>query len=241
MSYKLEYPYTEDERLEFIIEYNHNQGLKIETVDNFVEEEKTKEITEEQDVLDEEGNIIGTEIVVVDTEVYYETTNYPTHYALETNEIMVDNEPVVDSDYEAKQEQKERERIQELFMTRSDFFDGTIDAWGVGEDELLFLVQCMLVDLPLEDKQKLKAINNFKNALNFYRKHDLFKMLIGIPIQLTEFTQVIITEEGLDKYFDEVNKGNKATAWQYLPQPTAIPSEPVVAERPIEESSYDDI
>ncbi|MBR4982223.1 MAG: hypothetical protein IKY94_06665, partial [Lachnospiraceae bacterium] len=128
-------------------------------------------------------------------------------------------------------------RIQELFMTRSDFFDGTIDAWGVGEDELLFLVQRMLTGLPLENNQKLKAINNFKNALNFYRKHDLFKMLIGTPIQLTETTQVIITEENLDKYFDEVAKGNKETAWQYLPQPMAIPIEPDVTEKP----SYDDI
>ena len=136
--------------------------------------------------------------------------------------------------------QKERERIQELFMTRSDFFDGTIDAWGVGEDELLFLVQRMLAGLPLENNQKLKAINNFKNALNFYRKHDLFKMLIGTPIQLTETTQVIITEESLDKYFDEVAKGNKATAWQYLPQPVAIPIDPTEAEVP-QQSSYDDI
>lgn len=140
---------------------------------------------------------------------------------------------------EAK-ELEEKERIYELFMTRSDFFDGTIDAWGVGEDELLFLVQRMLTGLPLENNQKLKAINNFKNALNFYRKHDLFKMLIGTPIQLTETTQVIITEESLDKYFDEVAKGNKATAWQYLPQPVAIPIDPTEAEVP-QQPSYDDI
>lgn len=135
---------------------------------------------------------------------------------------------------------QEHERIQELFMTRSDFFDGTIDAWGVGEDELLFLVQRMLTGLPLENNQKLKAINNFKNALNFYRKHDLFKMLIDKPIQLTETTQVIITEESLDKYFDEVAKGNKATAWQYLPQPVAIPIDPTEAEAP-QQPLYDDI
>ena len=140
-----------------------------------------------------------------------------------------------------QKELEEKERIQELFMTRSDFFDGTIDAWGVGEDELLFLVQRMLTGLPLENNQKLKAINNFKNALNFYRKHDLFKMLIGVPIQLTETMQVIITEESLDKYFDEVAKGNKNTAWQYLPQPTAIPIEPIPEEIPIEEPTYDDI
>jgi hypothetical protein len=34
MSYKLEYPYTEEERMDFIVKYNHNQGLRVETVDN---------------------------------------------------------------------------------------------------------------------------------------------------------------------------------------------------------------
>ena len=135
-------------------------------------------------------------------------------------------------------------------MTRSDFFDGTIMAWGVGQDELLVLIQGLLATLPLEDKTKLIAVNNFKNALNFYRKHDLFKMLVNIPIQLTETIQVILTDESLDKFFDEVAKGNKATAWQYLPNPVEIvvedTSEQVTeqveeTERPVEESSYDDI
>lgn len=120
---------------------------------------------------------------------------------------------------------QERDRIQELFMTRSDFFDGTIQAWGIGQDELLILIQGLLATLPIEDVKKLIAINNFKNALNFYRKHDLFKMLVNIPIQLTETVQVVITEESLDKFFDEVDKGNKVTAWEYLPKPILIPVE----------------
>lgn len=33
MSYKLEYPYTDEERANFIVEYNHNQGLLIEETD----------------------------------------------------------------------------------------------------------------------------------------------------------------------------------------------------------------
>ena len=126
--------------------------------------------------------------------------------------------------------QKEKERIQELSMTRSDFFDGTSMAWGIGQDELLVLIQGLLATLPIEDVKKLIAINNFKNALNFYRKHDLFKMLVNIPIQLTETIQVILTDESLDKFFDEVGKGNKATAWQYLPQPAQIP----LSEEPVE-------
>lgn len=119
-------------------------------------------------------------------------------------------------------QEQEQARIQELYMTRSDFFDGTIMAWGVGQDELLVLIQALLATLPIEDVKKLIAINNFKNALNFYRKHALFNMLVGIPIQLTETIQVILTDEALDKFFDEVDKGNKETAWQYLPHPVAI-------------------
>lgn len=166
-------PFNEEERINFIVEQNHNNGYEIR-----------------------------------ETETALEAWGY-------TEEEI--------------QEQK-RERIQELYMTRSDFFDGTIMAWGIGQDELLVLVQGLLATLPIEDVKKLIAINNFKNALNFYRKHDLFKMLVNIPIQLTETIQVILTDESLDKFFDEVNKGNKAIAWQYLPQPTLIPIEPPVEE-----------
>lgn len=122
-----------------------------------------------------------------------------------------------------QKELEEKERIQELFMTRSDFFDGTIDAWGIGEDELLLVIKQVLDLLPFDEKTERKALNNFKNALNFYRKHTLFSLLVGNPIQLTDTIQVTLTDEALDKFFDEVNKGNKDTAWQYLPQPTAIP------------------
>lgn len=136
---------------------------------------------------------------------------------------LIDGEIAINPNYEEDKKQKEAERIQELSMTRSDFFDGTIMAWGIGQDELLVLIQSLLATLLIEDVKKLIAINNFKNALNFYRKHDLFKMLVNIPIQLTETIQVILTDESLDKFFDEVDKGNKATAWQYLPQPVEIP------------------
>ena len=171
----LQKPYTEEEKIEFIIEYNHNQNYTIE-----------------------------------ETETELQALGY-------TEEELANFE---------------KERIQELSMTRSDFFDGTIMAWGIGQDELLVLIQGLLATLPIEDKKKLIAINNFKNALNFYRKHDLFKMLVNIPIQLTEELQVTITDEHLDKFFDEVNKGNKETAWQYLPQPEliVIPEEPVETE-----------
>ena len=161
---------------------------------------------------------------------YSEEYLNPSFYELDKQEYT-DKEYVLDGDeyvlkdeaWEEKQKQAEKERIQELFMTRSDFFDGTIDAWGIGEDELLFVIQRMLMGLPLDNASKLKAVNNFKNALNFYRKHTLFALLVNAPIQLTENIQVVITEEHLDNFFNEVAKGNKETAWQYLPQPVEIP------------------
>ena len=161
----LQKPYTENEKIDFIVEYNHNQGYIIE-----------------------------------ETETELQALGY-------TKEEI---------------ERQEKERIQQLSMTRSDFFDGTIQAWGMGQDELLVLIKTLLVALPIEDVKKLMAINNFKNALNFYRKHDLFKMLVNIPIPLNETLQITITEEQLDKFFDEVNKGNKETAWQELPTPELI-------------------
>lgn len=147
--------------------------------------------------------------------------NYTSIEETDINYIFYNGQYITEEEFALQ----EKERIQELFMTRSDFFDGTIQAWRVGQDELLVLVQGLLTTLPIEDVKKLMAVNNFKNALNFYRKHDLFKMLVNMPIPLGDNIQVIITDEHLDKFFDEVNKGNKATAWQYLPQPVMLPVE----------------
>ena len=78
MSYKLTKPYTEKQKLNFIVQYNHNKNLTIE-----------------------------------------ETTE--ALYALEANEIMVDGEPQVDPDYEAKQDAKEAERVAKLTCTKRVF------------------------------------------------------------------------------------------------------------------------
>lgn len=60
MSYQLLKPYTDKERINFIVEYNHQKGLKIE---------------ETSDAL----------------------------YALESNEIMQDNKPIIDPTYDVEQ------------------------------------------------------------------------------------------------------------------------------------------
>ena len=145
-------------------------------------------------------------------------------------------------EYEAEKAKQEAERIQSLYMTRSDFFDGTIQAWGVGQDELLILIQNLLATLPIENVKKLIAVNNFKNALNFYRKHDLFTMLSNIPIPLTETMQVTITSEHWDKFFDETDKKNPE-AFKELPTPEIIiiPEENTTPDEGSETNSGDSV
>lgn len=124
-----------------------------------------------------------------------------------------------DENYLAMKEAKEHERIQELSMTRSDFFDSTIKAWGVDGNELLPVVSGILETLPISDIEKKIAINNYENALNFYRKHTLFDLLSGVPITIGEET-IMITTAQWDRFFDKTAKRDPNAYKELLP-PTA--------------------
>ena len=163
MSYKLEYPYTEQERLDFIVQYNHQQGLRIETVDNFVEEQVITEFEEPVDMVE-------TKLV-----------NYPTHYALEANEIMEGDEPVINPNYEEEQEQKERERIAKLSLTKREVFLGLYQAKGVTPD---------MIKAQITDPQ---ALIEFEYANDYYRGNPLID-IVGATLG--------ITPEQLDKFFE---------------------------------------
>lgn len=159
----LQKPYTEKEKIEFIVEYNHKQGLIIE-----------------------------------ETETELQALGYT----------------------EEELQQQEYERIQALSMTRSDFFDGTIKAFGADSEDLLVAIQSVLAQSQMTDIEKKVAINNYKNALNFYRKHPLFTVLSGVPIPIGLDEQglpitITITETQWDKFFDETNKKNP-DAWKEL-------------------------
>ena len=183
MSYKLEYPYTEQERLDFIVQYNHNLGLRIETVDNFVEEE--------------------TEVV-----------NYPTYFALEDFEKLVDDK-VVDNteEYEAEQEQKERERIAKLKLTKREVFLGLYQAKGVTPDQ----IKAQITDA--------QALIEFEYANDYYRGNPLID-IVGATLG--------ITPEQLDKFFET----NDYTVLLPTVSEMEIIEEPVVdnSEEPIEEN-----
>lgn len=148
----LQKPYTDEERIKFIVENNHKKGYTIEES--------------------------ATSLVALG----------------ETEEEKL---------------QKEQVRIQELSMTKSDFFDGTIKAFGLDQDDLQPAIELILAQLQISDIDKKVAMNNYKNAKDFYRKHTLFTLLSDREIPITETQSINISSTQWDKFFDETNKGNK--------------------------------
>lgn len=98
--------------------------------------------------------------------------------------------------------QKEYERLQELFMTRSDFFDGMIMAFDLGQTELRTIIETILNSINITPVQIKMALNNYDNALNFYRQHTLFTLINNVPIPISETVKLIFTNGIWDKFFD---------------------------------------
>ena len=138
-----------------------------------------------------------------------------------------------DEEYISLVNQKEKERILTLSMSKSDFFDGTIKAFGADQDDLLPAIQGILDMLPLQDVEKKVALNNYKNAKDFYRKHTLFTLLSDTDIVLTPELTIHITGEQWDKFFDETDKKNPEAYKELLPTPI-IEDEIVSDVEPIE-------
>ena len=122
---------------------------------------------------------------------------------------------------------KERERLDALSMTRSDFFDGMIMAFGLDSKELRVIIENILNSINITPVEIKVALNNYDNALNFYRKHTLFTLLNNVPIEIGEYT-LIFTSDIWDKFFDETNKRNPEAykelqkAIQVEPEPTEV-------------------
>lgn len=86
-------------------------------------------------------------------------------------------------------QQKERERLDRLSMTRGDVFEAMILAKGIGKAQL----RAMIEQAPLDDITKALYLNRFDEALEFYRGYPIFDML-GQALG--------ITGEMLDKFFE---------------------------------------
>lgn len=170
--YKLDKPFNENEKFDFIVDYNHKQGLKIEDTERFlfaleaneimgkkkieidvpdfieVEEEYQEIILDENNnpILDEEGNFqyetktkkVQKPLMLPTVETYQDIVtdeegnpilddegNYQFEQKEHTTYIQSTHKekirvpyPIIDPDYEEKEAQKERERINSLTMTK---------------------------------------------------------------------------------------------------------------------------
>lgn len=192
---ELKQPYTEDERIDFIVEQNHKKGYEIRQVETTyeVEEEvpyaeiETEEI--QAPVLDEEGNPVLDD----DGNPTYETQTIEKEvvkYKLETVEKTGYNLEAwgyTDEEFQAR----ERERIDNLTLTGADVERAIYQARGMDFDDILEFVA--------ENQPEGLDIKTLKielKANNFVRKHpyiDIIGQLLGY------------TSDDLDYLFE--NKG----------------------------------
>lgn len=130
---ELKQPYTENEKISFIVEQNHDNGYEIR-----------------------------------ETETAIEAWGY-------TKEEL---------------QQAERERLNNLSMTRGDVFEALILAKGLGKAQ----IRSMIEQAKLDTITKALYLNRFDEALEFYRGYPIFDML-GEALD--------ITPSMLDRFFDE--------------------------------------
>lgn len=130
MSYKLQKPYTDKQKANFIVKYNHNQGLLIEETDVAI-------------------------------------------YALEANEVMENNIPVINPDYEQELAQQERLRLNLLNLTKADVLLALYQDKGITPDD----IKTML-------KDNVPALIKFDYASSYYRGDEVVNSL-GLALGYT--------------------------------------------------------
>ena len=162
---QLEKPYTEEQRIQFIVDFNHKLGYEIK-----------------------------------ETETSLEAWGYTE---------------------EEKQEQ-ERERLNNLSMTRGDVFEALILARGLTKPQ----IRAMIENAELDDITKALYLNRFDEALSFFRGHPVFDF-IGNMLNITS-TQ-------MDDFFETKD-------YHYLTNITlkinATPSEAVVTINGVETKEF---
>ena len=118
MAYILKKPCTKEQRIKFIVEYNHKLGLKIEETDS-------------------------------------------AFYALEQNEIMENDVPVINLNYEKEQADEEKKRIAMLSLTKREIFLALYKAKGLKPED----IRNKITDI--------EALIEFDYANSYYRGNPL--------------------------------------------------------------------
>lgn len=134
--------------------------------------------------------------------------------------VIVDFELMTIEEKEQREQAKERERLNALYMTRSDFFDGFILAFNLGQTELRAIVEQILNSINITDVEIKVALNNYDNALNFYRKHTLFVLLNNVEIPISEDITLVFTSDIWDKFFDTKDYKELQKAIKVKPEPS---------------------
>lgn len=196
MSNRIQLPITDKQRADFIVEYNHNNGLGIaEGTDTYTTEDALTfegnflfalepneimgDVEAEIDVpdVDEEGNIIYIKVEKKITVIDYDEEGNPIgeHTEIITVKIpqthkenVTVHKPIIDADYEEKQKQKEKERIAKLALTKREVFLALYEAKGITPD----MVRANITSTP--------ALIEFDYATEYYRFNPLIDSIGGM-------------------------------------------------------------
>lgn len=103
--------------------------------------------------------------------------------------IIKDFKLMTIEDVKKEEEKAERERLNNLSMTRGDVFEALILAKDLGKAQ----IRAMIEKAELDTVTKALYLNRFDEALEFYRGYPIFNML---------GKQLDITGEMLDKFFE---------------------------------------
>lgn len=118
--------------------------------------------------------------IEVSEEVYNNSEKY----------IYQDGEIILNPNYEAELEAKEKARIAEIALTRADVFEALILARGLTKQMLRAYIE---QDETLSEIEKALYLNRFDDALEFYRKHPAIDFIAK---------KLSISSESMDKFFD---------------------------------------
>lgn len=208
MSYELKKPYSEEQRIKFVVENNHKKQMKLEETDLFLfalepneimgEKEIEIEVPDYETVLEEYQEPVYKEVPTYDKDGnfdggyleidYYETKTREVQKQVGTHiETVVVPYPVINPNYEAEQEAKRQQEIAMLSLTAADVERGIYKATGKDFDDVIALVTQLQ-----PEGLDIKALKIELKANNFYRGNpyvDAVGSLLGF------------TKEQLDEFF----------------------------------------
>lgn len=130
------------------------------------------------------------------TETPLDSTLYNINKVEETSdEYVLDGEEYVlkDAEWEARQNQKEQERIANLHLTRGDVFRALLLSKNVTRADIRGIIEAMPESTPEQRVAKELALIDFDEALEFYR---------GVALIDTLGLQLGITSEQMDRFFE---------------------------------------